>query len=188
MFNGRFVEARENSASFPEDFPEAFELLIEWMYTEGYQCIEKDISAHELRFQLDVRLALCALAVKICLPTLADLTMTIIFSNLASRSMSPGPRILQASYDTLPAISPLLRFMIEIVYHDVFVLSPSHEWGSDDRVNYLSSNPDLLRDIIAIGRSREERRTKLVHPFERPVCDFHLHGPEHMCEFTRDIF
>jgi BTB/POZ domain len=32
MFNGGFAEAREGSAEFPEDDPDAWELLIEWAY------------------------------------------------------------------------------------------------------------------------------------------------------------
>ena len=33
MFSGEFKEAKENKATFPEDDPEAFEILIEWVYT-----------------------------------------------------------------------------------------------------------------------------------------------------------
>ena len=33
MFSGGFKEALEHSATFPEDSPEAFEVVVEWVYT-----------------------------------------------------------------------------------------------------------------------------------------------------------
>lgn len=33
MFNGGFNEAHERSATLPEDTPDAFDILLRWVYT-----------------------------------------------------------------------------------------------------------------------------------------------------------
>jgi len=40
MFNGGFKEATTNSATFPEDSVEAFDILIEWVYSGKVRSLE----------------------------------------------------------------------------------------------------------------------------------------------------
>ncbi|KAF4627909.1 hypothetical protein G7Y89_g10249 [Cudoniella acicularis] len=73
MFESGFKEEIEGMANFPEDSTEAFDLLIEWIYTSNIQPIQ--LTSKDRTIQEWCPLKFYILAQKLCLPDLMDLVM-----------------------------------------------------------------------------------------------------------------
>lgn len=190
MFNGGFAEAQQNSADFPEDSLEAFELLIEWIYTGTYEKIDRNLPRKEKSTLLGHRIELYGLAEKICLPSLADYTMTLIISNFKSSKMIPGASIVQRAYELVPQGSLLLSFMALCVHHDAFLKAHygENDWTGQDKVANLAANQELLRDVMAIVTVNYGSFIRSNHPLKQPVCNFHKHSQKDSCEYDESHY
>jgi hypothetical protein len=72
MFNSSFQEASSNSATFPEDTTESFDLLLEWIYHNSVRPL-KASKTTEIKCEYSLNCyAFYNLARKLCLPHLQD--------------------------------------------------------------------------------------------------------------------
>ncbi|TGO60643.1 hypothetical protein BOTNAR_0142g00140 [Botryotinia narcissicola] len=53
MFNGGFIEAKENSAKFPEDGPQSFDILIEWLEDRALDLYRQSSRVKNATFDMD---------------------------------------------------------------------------------------------------------------------------------------
>ncbi|TEY69492.1 hypothetical protein BOTCAL_0115g00120 [Botryotinia calthae] len=83
MFNGGFKEATDGSASFPEDFPEAFDILVEWVYSVNLRWFDIGTATTGASWNF---LKFYSLVEKICLTQLADSALDMYRKSCRNKS------------------------------------------------------------------------------------------------------
>lgn len=80
LLNRSFLEAITSSATFPDDNPSAFEVLMEWIYYDSLKSIGLNRN-HTQEGQDNMRkiIATLGLAGKYCIDGLADRCLTILY-------------------------------------------------------------------------------------------------------------
>jgi hypothetical protein len=181
MFNSDFAEAKNNSASFPEDSVEAFDLLIEWVYTDllrRYTYETGDIETWQF-------LPLYTLAERLCLPQLQDTAMDMLrASELASNIALQLHNMIDA-YEHTQEGSGYRRYVLHSLLH---ILSfPDDEalqtWNNKDVVEMLKECPDMDMDYMAMIRThlRQTPPRKPVDPRKGNACVYHSHKIDEQC-------
>jgi hypothetical protein len=79
MFNGNFEDAKPNVAHFPEDDPEAFDLILRWIYWNNIELIPS-VSSFLPKSPFWKSITFYILAEKLCLPKLQDHIMSNAFA------------------------------------------------------------------------------------------------------------
>ncbi|TGO48339.1 hypothetical protein BCON_0243g00110 [Botryotinia convoluta] len=102
MFNGGFKEATDGLASFPEDFPEAFDILIQWIYSGRLRWFDIGTAAAGASWDF---LKFYCLAEKICLTQLADLALDIYREICRGRDHVSRAQLTSKKSTTLPVTS-----------------------------------------------------------------------------------
>jgi hypothetical protein len=109
MFNGGFKEATTKSATFPDDDPEAFEKLIEWLYTGRFMTISSNSGQSRVLFDMAL------LASKYSIWELLDRATTGYVKCMKLWNYLPAPHEIRAAYEKFPPESKMKLFMARCV-------------------------------------------------------------------------
>lgn len=179
MFNGGFQEATKQAATLPEDNPEVFDLLLEWVYTGRLSPVSStnDAPVRDWRVLLELYL----LAEKIVLPKLMDCTMsTIVASYEQSRNLPSNDRI-ERVYQESPPQSLLRKFMVRALHYVITISNYRGPKATKGFGHLLSTNETLATDLVELMRGTRGKVTP--DPRKIPICTFHVHPENEECEF-----
>lgn len=188
MFNGGFKEAQDQSATFPEDSLDDFELLIEWVYTGSYPQFEGEYPAT----MAPAFMGVYCLAEKLCLPALADYSMTSLRNQYLKTAHYPSMDIIEIAYTRSAPGSSLRRYIARSVHHAI-KKSPdtSQDYSPESLSVFLARFPELLEDVIVLMRDMElvERAAGCDDLLKSPrfmlICDFHQHARDEPFTFVK---
>jgi hypothetical protein len=173
MFNGGFEEAASGSADLPEDDPEVFTWLVEWLYRNSSEILSvEDHSFEKVRFY--------CFASKYRIAPLTDVIMDSI--QLAYNKTETYPNLDTVAYvfRNCGGKYGLRRYMVQI-FVVIFIAYVEEDdvidvssWKTDAMLDLFTENEDLRLDIWRSMRS--SHLANLDDPvFEAPSCDFHEH-------------
>jgi hypothetical protein len=187
MFNGSADEAKIQIANFPDDDPEAFDLILRWIYRDSFETIPS-VSNFIRKSPLWKSITFYILAEKLCLPRLQDHIMSNVFVHYRSKDLLPSIHMMDCAYSGTSSKSPLRKFIVRgfhwalcrkdsfnVVYDNV-----DHEngvWSINNLQSLLVAHPDLQRDFLALLREDITPR----HLDEFTPCDFHCHSKDEFC-------
>jgi hypothetical protein len=187
MFFGGFKEATENSAEFPDDDVQAFDILIQWVYSgivppfkwipdpdAGEGCWESSWSLLKTYLLMD----------KFCLFTVGDQLLTNFLIELARQHIVSDFDMIDDIYEQAPEDSPLRKFALYSFYHTMNVLSKNDTaksaWKMEEVKGGLMKNGDLLLDYLKLSQ-QHDIRDPIEAPTHMPICTFHRHTDDEPC-------
>ncbi|TVY35864.1 hypothetical protein LOCC1_G008543 [Lachnellula occidentalis] len=146
MFKGGFQEAITNSASFPEDVPGSFDILITWVYHGKLRPLTmlKD-NRNAMAWKV---IALYSLAEKLCVSELMDDIMDAFRDFQQQNDTLPSCNFILTTYQKLDSNSPLRRY---VCYCYTFVLLKETR-DMNMMTSLLAKVPDLATDMAGLLR------------------------------------
>lgn len=185
MFTSPFKSDPENAATFPEDSPESFDVLLEWIYLGTIKQLKFIRTLHDENggyINYDVMRAY-ALAQKLCLTELMDRLLDAYKNFYKTVNKVPGPAEIRIAYNLTSKKSPLRRFVVQ-AWHWVLVNFSGVEEDPSRNVftrQFMKENDDFAADFLAI--LRETNGVRMTDPRILPDCDFHHHGKDKKCPY-----
>lgn len=190
MFNSGFKEGMENSAQLPEDTPESFDVLQEWVYTGTLPkyCITRAQEKHIVaNFDFE---RLYALLDKLCLENLKDQVATDLIDASEADNALPPIAVLGRMINDLPETSAFRQYFVLCF---VFIMHglprTDHNlsvWPTQDLSNLLAGHPK-----VSLACLEAARKLPLGHvaedPREMPRCTFHGHGDGEVCPVKKGV-
>ncbi|TGO22308.1 hypothetical protein BPAE_0173g00080 [Botrytis paeoniae] len=146
MFNGGFKEATDGLASFPEDFPEAFDILIQWIYSGRLQWF--DIGTAGTSASWDFLNFYC-LVEKICFTQLADFALDTCRKICLGRDhVFESPAYVQEVYNFTSNQSGLRRFFVQQLVWRYYTKEDSKDNPNDLFIHLMRSNDEIFTDFM----------------------------------------
>ncbi|KFY05609.1 hypothetical protein V492_08413 [Pseudogymnoascus sp. VKM F-4246] len=190
MFDSNFLESVTSSASFPENNPSAFEVLMEWIYYDSLKSIGLNRSHTEEEGWENMRkiITTLGLADKYCIDELADRCLTILdhrSGNYASCQLDLD--MIAFIYSTTGPISMARKYAASELAKTISTTSVPN--------SRLRSNPSSFT-ALGISETCKQDRDILDDLFEavtarpRPfgptvgICRFHLHRKAVVCPYS----
>lgn len=181
MFNGEFLEAIQQTATLPEDNPDAFELLVEWCYTGQLPTFDK-IPVKERKSACWRRIKLYCFSEKYRIVPLMDSSMDFIIQYLPTVDrLSTSWSIF--AYENTSAGSQLRTLIAKHCYH-AMLTSKSGRYASSE---FTEMSPrDLIHDIFTQIRQQSEHvAVYMMNPVgsgNLTECQYHCHTAEGITE------
>lgn len=177
MFMGEFSEAATQTATLPEDNPEAFKLLVTWVYTGSLAS-----DTFDEKSSLQPLFHLFILGEKLCLPGPMDLAIDLLVELLRKHSMWPSLECICEKYETTYVNSKLRLFLARIVVwgivHPDRWVDPTL-WSAEKIQDAMANNHDLWLHVIHLLRGN--LGVDKTDPRRVPACDYHQHGKNEPC-------
>lgn len=179
MFGTGFKEAVEGQAEFPEDKPESFGLLMEWIYFGTFA--ELAYLPNSLVWNWDA-LALYALSEKMWIIELKDRVMDQLYDLNKQEKAFLSPTSIETVYANTADGSPLRRYACRIFRYGLLQVVDHEEWKVEKTQKVMSRREDLAKDVLLLMRGTSGSAARL--PFEQfQKCDFHHHGKDETCPY-----
>ncbi|KAF7886977.1 uncharacterized protein EAF02_003624 [Botrytis sinoallii] len=189
MFNGNFEEGTTNSATLPEDDPEAFNILISWIYSDQVFPVGLRECTHETWCVGKLYL----LADKLCLPDLMDrildeLTFSMDKDNWMPNITMNTPLSVPLSVQNLYKCCPrencgMFRLLVSLMCHLLCETYNAHcleTWPTEEIDSFLTCHDDLRHEVFKMMRTEREHTTFSEQLF-KPGCRVHEHGEDQPC-------
>lgn len=171
MFNGGFSEASKNSATFPGDEPQAFDLLLGWVYRDSVERPLKimcEASSNIFSF--------FRLAEKLCLEPLQDHIIDFLRKLHRSNNALPTHDQIERGYSMAAANSNPRKYLGRCF---AFVLMEKDSiWTIKELSWVIVKDGDLAQDVLTWLR---ENSGQIVDPSRGADCDFHCHAKGEPC-------
>jgi hypothetical protein len=186
MFKGGFLEAANKSATFPEDNPADFDLLIRWIYEDVIEPLEPDIPAKcpagtQLKFDNDY-LDFYVFAEKLCVPELQDRIMDALLAQLKSTQSILWGDTIKLVYKQTSKNSPMRKLAVYTVKYVLECRSFQELCPVSEVQEILQSHEEFLPDLLTLQREwayTAGATYKVVDPsWIKDTCQFHCHGKE----------
>ncbi|KAN0095037.1 hypothetical protein V8E51_015748 [Hyaloscypha variabilis] len=182
MFKGGFKEATSQSADFPEDCSESFDLLLGWVYSDNLPPIFVESEDDGTFYGSWSAHKFYALAEKLCLHGLQNSIMDKLLSYYRKSRLMPSTSTICMMYDLSPAKSPMRRFAAT-AFH--WITRPTdaakEDWPLQGLHNAMMQYPDLTFDFLELLRTTTEPKC----PYELDFCTFHIHDDGKSCSRSR---
>ena len=178
MFNGGFKESSERCAELPEDDPEAFNLFVEWLYTDRLTDFGPCNKNTKDRI-LTGPIKLYCFAEKYCITDLMDYTISFLINAYNLSSCLPSCAQIQYSYENTAAASPIRKFMAWTVQYVIFSQDDKGSWPSQGLTTLLVCCEDLTLDFLQLSRKLNGKT--VLDPSRAEICQFHLHSKDKGC-------
>jgi len=184
MFTGGFVEATTNAATLPEDDPDAFEAVVEWIYHGKFLTINghRTICGSQMRLLLDI----CRLASKYSMWELLDRATTGYVQSMSLSGCLPNRPHIDLVYEHLPPHSKLRLFVAKSVAY-IILTSPNDEangaWENKEFQALFLKHEDLLLDVLDLLRMQAGKWP--LNPKGAPHCEYHEHAKAMKCPWKR---
>lgn len=155
MFDGRFLEAQSGRATFPEDDPKTFDILMSWVYRGKLP----KIHVNENKKMNWDPLRLYALGDKFSIYERMDRSLDLYVKSLNNHGMFPSVEDFEKVYLWLPVGSPL-RQMFGETYAYILLHQEDFDQGINHWANILVHNPDLAFDLTQGLKSRRDHQSR----------------------------
>lgn len=175
MFNSRFLESSTGMATLPEDSPEAFEVLVEWVYCSTMKPLHKDENPD--LYRADLAIATIGLAEKYLLPELGDRAMT--FLSDIGKDLVPTMSQMNTLYEQTPLDSKARIYAARTVAWAL--VNPDASEISNSSIQTACQHSDLLLDTITEVRGKNGSNHGRAHTY--PTCDYHNHAKAPTCPY-----
>jgi hypothetical protein len=179
MFTGSFKEATENSAHFPEDDIDAWELLVQWLYQGRLTPLilspnrdKSEIAA------LEKRVKLYCLAETYNITLLMDSTIDTLAQIYKVRTRTPELNTFRYAYAHTQELSPLRALMSRWFYHLLVTRDDLHptRYGTETLFNLAMEQPDLVHDLFELMRGQMGTVPPgVMDPSSVELCTYHRH-------------
>lgn len=183
MFNGGFKEATTNSATFPDDDPDAFEKLIEWLYTGRFLTINSDRSDTSIRPGILSEIA--QLANKYSIWELLDRATTGFVQFFKIRNFVPALDHISSSYEKFPPGSKMRLFHAKCAAW-VILNFPNDVggtcWRNAKIKNVFEEHTDLMLNVL--DQIRNLSGKILPDPRNAGHCEYHEHAKADVCPWS----
>lgn len=161
-FNSNFRESSERKMNLPEDDPDIFNLMVEWLYSHRYDILQPtgDKIRDEGRFMEPMRLYV--LADKYGMTSLKGCIANIIFKTLKPGNVT-GPSIetIAYAYQNVPQTSGIRRLLA-----DLYACNINFDWYKSPIAKpLLQKYPEFAADII-LSFARHTSREGIKNPFK----------------------
>ncbi|PQE10898.1 BTB POZ domain-containing protein [Rutstroemia sp. NJR-2017a WRK4] len=181
MFNSNFAEAKNNSARFPEDSVEAFDILIEWVYTGVLRLYTLDTAKAETWSFLP----LYTLAEKFCLPQLQDTAMDMLRASQFQKNIILGTQKMTGAYENTQEGSGYRLYALHSLLYILCLPGDKilESWNNKDIFEMLKECPDIGMDYLSMIRThlRQTPLKKPVDPRTGDACVYHSHKIDEQC-------
>ncbi|THV44520.1 hypothetical protein BGAL_0625g00060 [Botrytis galanthina] len=168
MFNSGFSESTTNSAVLREDDLEAFDVLVDWVYTS---ILPPDADLWGL-------VGVYVLADKICLPELMDQVMDTIQAKYPLH-----PSDASDIYSILPKGSKLRLLALDMITFE-FTKPMNAQLDISKLADVNAKNEEFALDFLIKIRSHMSRQTAIPNPRKSRSCTYHSHE-DGKCTRTR---
>jgi len=179
MFMGDFKEATEDLATFPEDSPTLFEVLIEWVYTGKLRELKTHPVTKTINYSPEL---MYQLADKFCMEHLMDTIISAYILHYKQQNIIPNVEEMKLGYK-IPG-KPFRDLTVRFLH---YLLTEFRQntgttlWSTKDIQEMLITNGDMFTDYLELVRSHPSSTT-VNDPRQLPLCTFHLHGKNEECE------
>lgn len=183
MFSGGFKEAIEHSATFPEDSPEDFEVILEWVYTGFLKPPEVIDVVDGVAILSHYVYSTYALADKFGLESLMDRIITAHMKCEAQHNLIATFNAIETSYNTTPVGSPLRKYFAWLLFFIIYegrYSNAEQTWPTESVKKILKENDDLFSDLLKLMRENTPG-TRFQNPCKSPFCNFHCHKEGEPC-------
>lgn len=177
-----FREAVEATARFPEDTPESFDILLEWVY-QGR--LRKLASINEEGKRNYDPYALYILLDKLRLPALMDHLADMIVEHHRAINKSVSPRTIAKIYQNTSPNCPLRKYCLQRLYNSIAHPHPGQEYNPRWKVMLLE-NEELLDDYLKLQHAHADKLFSRHVPGAAPRCEYHSHGVGETCTVDQD--
>jgi len=184
MFNSGFKEEIQNKAHLPEDDPESFDILQEWIYTgtlPKYRITKEQGKGTVANFSSK---RLYALVDKLCLDSLKDQIATDILAASETGNILPSLADIGDMIDHLPETSAFRRYFVLALVFIMHGLPKKDQilslWPTRGLSDLLEGHPKVSLAYVKavrklpLGRVAEDPRTM-------SRCTFHGHRDGEAC-------
>ncbi|KAF7900957.1 hypothetical protein EAF00_003178 [Botryotinia globosa] len=183
MFNGGFIEAKENSAKFPEDDPQSFDILIEWVYSGYVRSYEVGIYGSPESWDF---LRFYALAEKLGLTQLKDRALDLYRQSSVVRNATFVMNWATEAYGITPPGSALRRYAIQVLVWRFHALADSGINVNAHFTQAMESDHDLFIDFMLALRRHVDVETptdpRVIDPnIPATRCEYHGHTEDEDC-------
>ncbi|OBT78901.1 hypothetical protein VF21_02836 [Pseudogymnoascus sp. 05NY08] len=175
MFNSEFLEASAGSATLPEDSPEAFEVLVKWIYCSTLKSLHR--AGYEKQSQADLAISTVGLADKYILPELGDRAMSFLAN--VGRELAPTMGQMSTLYEQTPSNSKARAYAARTVAWAL--VNPEASGVSSTSIQTACQDSDLLLDAITEVRGKNGSNHGRAHTY--PICDYHNHAKAPTCPY-----
>ncbi|OBT66072.1 hypothetical protein VE03_05158 [Pseudogymnoascus sp. 23342-1-I1] len=175
MFNSKFFESSTGTAILPEDSPEAFEVLVEWIYCSTLKTLHGEETDDP--YLPDLAISIIGLAEKYMLPELGDRAITYLAN--VGKELVPTMAQMSTIYEQTPSDSKARKYAARTV---AWALVNSEASGvSSTAIQEACQDGDLLLDAITEVRGKNGYNHGRAHTF--PICDYHNHAKATKCPY-----
>ncbi|PQE19094.1 BTB POZ domain-containing protein [Rutstroemia sp. NJR-2017a BBW] len=185
MFNSGFAEAKDNSASFPEDRVDAFDHLLEWVYTGVLRRHIYELDGTQRRGENWNFLPFYMLAEKLCLPQLQDAAMDMLRASQVASNVVLGLGDITGAYEHTQGGSSYRLYALHSLLFGLCITGDKalEKWKNKDVVEMLKTCPDMAMDYVTMVRThlRQTPLTKPVDPRIGDACVYHSHKIDEQC-------
>jgi hypothetical protein len=176
--DGGFAESYTKSATFPEDDPESFDLLLGWVYHDSIKvpAVKSDGEGDpELSWKPN---SLYKLAEKICLPQLQDQVVDMVRESDCQTCCLPSTDTMMHAYSETRETSGLHRYYAQCLAFILVQGETCSTWTVDELTEAMSKELELTRDVLTILR---DSGGKVKDPAKESDCKFHCHADGEIC-------
>ena len=179
MFSGRFKEASETSASFPEDSVQSFDLLLTWVYYRKIRKVELKPKVGKVREICWNWINFYSLAEKFCIDELMDLILDTIRALDRVSNTLPKCSNVSLLYSKTSSGSPARKYVALALQYIIQTGSAFEKgWPTAD-IQVLLKDDDICSNVLEL--MRKQNGNPLTDPRVLPNCDFHHHGGDEPC-------
>jgi hypothetical protein len=175
MFNSQFLESSTGSATLPEDSPEAFEVLVEWVYCSTLKSLRK--VGCPIMSRADLAISTIGLAEKYMLPELGDRAMSFLVK--IGGKVVPTMGQMSTLYEQTLFSSKARIYAARTV--SWALVNPEARGVASTSIQEACQNNDLLLDAITEVRGGNDWHHERAHTY--PICDYHNHGTAPTCPY-----
>lgn len=182
------MEAKDNSASFPEDNRESFGLLIEWVYTGTVRplCYRPAMDRVLAYSVVDFY----ALAEKMCLSEVMNNIVDSLIAHQLKETELIGLQVLKRAYEKLESNSPLLRYFADsMAYAFIANKHENNPWPTKEVSRLIGINADVRDDFLTRLRTipLSGTKPKLPDPRRAAKCEYHHHSNDETCRVEKAV-
>jgi hypothetical protein len=179
MFNGSFKEGQDLKASFPEDSPQSFDILLGWIYFGKIRRISTKAAP---RKHLWNAFDAYGLGDKLCVKDFMDSVIDIYINWLATAKLYPHAEMISEGFEKTPRGSPFQRFLCHLLHF--VIVRAAYCFNNLSKVvgvhKVLGTNEDLRLDLLVRMMSHPPG-SDVEDPTKLERCKFHQHGENEPC-------
>lgn len=180
MFNGGFREASENSATFPEDDPVSFDILIEWVYTGRLRQLKLVDGTTRFNWLPSQLYQLCE---KLRIPEMMDGVMDALRRCHRDNNILMGVDDIKMSCSTSQEGSGYRLYALHTLLYVFRKPGAAYKgsWPSYKIQRIISSEADLGKAFLVALRDQVGDRQVLIDPRFGDSCVYHSHKLGEKC-------